>query len=208
MRVVALILAGVLLSSASFAQIAPTNRNSPYTYKLEKTILQQIDVMHELENEFLIDGLQLPLLFIPESNAFDMIGEALNFCREMFHGAHIALTPSLIGKIQQYHAIQNEVKFEISALHVHSTQGEADRFLHTPEMERYFHGQETLRRQAQSVDRSCSSDRNDRRKLPYCPPPTGCRGGSPRECEAENTRQTHEYAECQRRNGYSSGVRQ
>jgi hypothetical protein len=47
-----------------------------------------------------------------------------------------------------------------------------------------------------------------RRDLAYCPPPTGCWGGSPRECEAENTRQTHEYAECQRRNGYGRGVRQ
>jgi hypothetical protein len=49
---------------------------------------------------------------------------------------------------------------------------------------------------------------NDRRDLAYCPPPTGCWGGSPRECEAEMTRQTHEYAECQRRNGYGRGVRQ
>jgi hypothetical protein len=48
---------------------------------------------------------------------------------------------------------------------------------------------------------------NRRRDLGYCAPPTHC-FGPPIQCEAEMTRQTHEYAQCQLRNGYGRGVRQ
>jgi hypothetical protein len=131
-------------------------------------------------------------------------------CLDAAHSGGGAVT--IQGKINRYQFLKNDLPYQYNILQqqLRNNPTEWHRFMQTQAP--FLHHQAQLRQQGSRTKHPTACKNRTRtppnRNLPYCPPPTGCWGGTPKECEAENTRQTHEYAQCQLRNGYGRGARQ
>lgn len=193
------------LGQPAFGQVARYGENSAYTYRLEREIDEQIGTINELQQEFFNDGIQVPLLFLPEAEGVNAAEKIWNACREISHGIHGMQAPNVAQKIQEYRTIRRNLAWEFSALRQHSTPAEANRFFNAPLVNAYIRDTRLLQNQAETTRQRCSAHPTPPRQT-YCAPPTHSWPGP--GGEQEMTRQTQEYADCQLRSGQAGRTRQ